>query len=331
MENNKIAHPFTWVTIDISGVCNAKCKYCATGSGSANPGKIMSLDLFKRTLDRAIEIGAADPSFTAGVALFNKGEPFLNPQFTEILDYIVDKGFKISLSSNCSVNKPLTKRQVEACTGVLVSVPGWSQESYDRVHKLNFEQVKENIAKLAANFKKYKMAKKINMTYHLYQNNLNELTGAIEFAQKLGIDFNPYYAHIIDYWKIKDYVEGTCSKELLDDINSSVFISNLKNGLSNVPSDYECPQHLVLNIDENANILTCCVLPNNHPEYSKGNLFDDNAIELINNRQKHNECAYCKKSGISKLLTTYVGTPHFVRELEKYVKLKNRFKFRIFK
>ena len=91
-----ILTPFNYVTIEISGICNAKCKYCATGSGSANPGTMMSLDLFKKTLDRLIDLGAVGETSTIG--LFNKGEPFLNPNFSEILDYIILKNLKFSLS-----------------------------------------------------------------------------------------------------------------------------------------------------------------------------------------------------------------------------------------
>ena len=46
-------------------------------------------------------------------------------------------------------------------------------------------------------------------------------------------------------------------------------------------------------------------------------------------RQDKMECNYCKKSGISKLLTTYEGTPHFVRQLEELAMLEESklFKF----
>ena len=163
------------------------------------------------------------------------------------------------------------------------------------------------------------------MTYHIYQHNLNELSGAIKFAQEHNIDFNPYYAHVIDYWKIKSYTDKTISQELLDDINTSVFVSHIRNGLSDVPKGYRCPQENVLNIDENGKIIACCVLPNNHPEYSFGNILDENAVELIISRQEIDECNYCKNSGISKLLTTYEGTPAYVRELEQYIKNEKKF------
>ena len=86
---DKKIQPYGYVTVDISGVCNAKCKYCATGARSANPGGMMSLELFKKTLDRLMELGAVEVGKTSTIGLFNKGEPFLNPDFSDILDYMI--------------------------------------------------------------------------------------------------------------------------------------------------------------------------------------------------------------------------------------------------
>ena len=328
---DKKIQPYGYVTVDISGVCNAKCKYCATGARSANPGGMMSLELFKKTLDRLMELGAVEVGKTSTIGLFNKGEPFLNPDFSEILDYIISKNLPFSLSSNFNVYKKMTRKQIDACTGIIVSVPGWSQESYDKVHKFDFEHIKENILKFLKDFKDAGQANKLFLTYHLYQYNLDELPLAIDFAKSNKMSFGSYYAHIIDYWKIKNYVENKLDDETLKDINNSVFINHLTNGLSNVPSDYICPQHGSLNIDEKANILACCVLPNNIEGYSLGNLFDENAKELILNRQKIKECDYCIKSGISKLMHTYGDMPLFVKRLNEQAVLAPKKKKNIFK
>ena len=307
-----ILTPFNYVTIEISGICNAKCKYCATGSGSANPGTMMSLDLFKKTLDRLIDLGAVGETSTIG--LFNKGEPFLNPNFSEILDYIILKNLKFSLSSNFNVYKKMSHEQINSCTGIIVSV-GWSQSSYDKVHKFNFKHIKENIIKFKKDFGELNQQNKLFITYHLYKYNISELPLAIAFSKKNGLSFHSYYAHIIDYWKIKKFVEHKLEEEALEDIKSSLFLSHLEDNLSNVPANYKCPQEKSLNIDEYANILTCCVLPNNINGYSQGNLFEKNAVELIKQRQNVSECSTCIKYGISKLEHSFANTPKFVYNL----------------
>ena len=183
----------------------------------------------------------------------------------------------------------MTKEQIDFCASILISIPGWSQESYDKVHKFNFEHIKENILKFKDDFDEYNQAFKLFLTYHIYQYNLDELPEVIEFAYQNKLTFNPYYAFVIDYWKAKDY---------------------------------KCPQESNLNIDENANILACCVLPNNIEGYSQGNLFDDNAAELILNRQNIKECEFCIKSGLSKSMHACTGIPLFVSKLMEYEQSK---------
>lgn len=62
-------------------------------------------------------------------------------------------------------------------------MPGFSQESYDKIHGFNFEKIKENIKKYANDMELAGVKDKMWVAYHMYQFNLDEIYDAYVFLR----------------------------------------------------------------------------------------------------------------------------------------------------
>ena len=146
---------FPRVAIDISGFCNAKCKYCVTGRKNReryniDGSKYMDFDLFTQIYEHLISKKIIIPE--TEIMLYNWGEPLINPDYINIIEYLADKKQKYSVSTNASA-APMTQKKnaYKKCTAFVMSMPGFSQQSYDKIHRFNFEVIKNNIEKLTKN------------------------------------------------------------------------------------------------------------------------------------------------------------------------------------
>ena len=83
-------------------------------------------------------------------------------------------------------------------TRILISMPGFSQASQDRIHGFSFERVKSNILRLREMFHNIPF----DMSYHIYQFNLDEIEAARQFCIQNGIRFAPNYAVLFDRNKL---------------------------------------------------------------------------------------------------------------------------------
>ncbi|MFH1754249.1 MAG: radical SAM protein [Candidatus Latescibacterota bacterium] len=96
-------------TIEPTNICNLRCVYCPQSDHDnhfINGRGYMSFETFKSILDNLL----AD--FTPNyVSLHRDGEPMLNKELDQFIQYTVSKGLKAIMSSNCTL---LTKERSEA-------------------------------------------------------------------------------------------------------------------------------------------------------------------------------------------------------------------------
>jgi MoaA/NifB/PqqE/SkfB family radical SAM enzyme len=299
---------FKQVYFEISGVCNAKCPFCITGTGRLSRGGFISVELFQKSIDKLIEKELIDNQ--SCIFLYNWGEPFLHPKINEIIEYVSEKKIKFALSSNASVYKELEIKAIKNLQEISFSIPGFSQDSYDRVHGFNFEKIKKNIAMFVENLRKVDYQNKVKIFFHIYQFNLDEIVLAKEFSRTLNTDFFPYYAFIADYEKAKNYLLNKLNLVEMRVVAESIVLADMARKIEMMPLDYRCPQDDILVLDENADILTCCFLPKDHPDYLCGNLFDDIMSENFKSETVKEECKFCLESGLSYCVHS-VTTPDF--------------------
>ena len=123
--------PIVWgyppvVMIEPTNICNLKCPLCPSGAGLLKRERgYMSLKEFKRLVDE-IE------KYTFMLLLWNQGEPFLNPDFIEMIEYANSKKLYLMTSTNANL-LPSAKEIVNSGLDLmLVSFDGATQETYNK-------------------------------------------------------------------------------------------------------------------------------------------------------------------------------------------------------
>lgn len=95
-------------SVDISGWCNARCKWCATGRKNLSnkiERQYMKVETFIKAYNHMRSIGLLHPYNE--IMLYSWGEPFLNPEYEKIISFLSENDQVFSLSTNVSVPKYL--------------------------------------------------------------------------------------------------------------------------------------------------------------------------------------------------------------------------------
>ena len=284
---------FKIVYFEISGICNANCPWCGTGNRSSKDysSKFVDLDQFRLAIAKMRESHLIDSNTI--IYLFNKGEPTLHPNFLDILKILSDNNLKFAISTNGSKFIEIPNQIQNNLLMIRISMPGFSQRSYDRIHGFNFNKILQNINKWISNIN----PSKIELCYHIYQFNLEEIDAAKNFCKEKGIKIFTEYAWIIDFQLSIGYLNGTIDKKILYQASKDLFFHYLDDLLKKCPSDYQCPEFETLAIDEFCNVLTCCGVLKNCPNYSLGSLFDLSKDEIEKNKSSQAICLNCLKLG----------------------------------
>lgn len=137
---------FKKITIDISDICNAKCKWCTTGiqnQEGMSCAHFMTAEYFEKVINYCLNKHIIRED--ADIELYSWAEPALNSEILAIIDVIVNKGMRYNLSTNGSKAVGLKKEHLKNLTFFMISLSGFSQETYGRIHGLNLEHIKANI------------------------------------------------------------------------------------------------------------------------------------------------------------------------------------------
>lgn len=285
--------PYPSIHIEISGICNARCPYCTAGVRNQNKGSFMDTGLFRDVMKQLVlsDLGSKELST---LALYNWGEPFLHPEFNKIIDCINEFGFKYVFSTNASIIPEIDRNFTKNLASAVISMPGFSQYSYDKIHGFQFNEIKNNILQIVKSLRKYGYTGEIKISYHVYQFNLEEMVVCHEFCQDIGANFFPNYATLLDWWTLMDYFNNTIAVEKLKAMSQDLFMKFIDEDTYRDIKIDRCPMiHDYLIINEYGNVVTCCNLPNNHPDYSCGNILQDDIEEILRNKATKQICREC--------------------------------------
>ncbi len=285
------------IIYEISGVCNAKCTYCPTGSGvtKGKPARFIPPEEFSRGLDRLYELNLLNNDIFFG--LYNWGDPLLHPQLDEILKVLNEEDQSFALSSNGSVvPKNLNSSLLENLSYFRISLPGFSQQSYDRIHQLNFDKVLHNINVL----KELAPPNTLEVTLYAYKFNIEEISRALEYFSNKNIRFQVGMPHLMDYEDAIGYLTETIDPVKKQRIEDDLFTDHIKPLLLHKRDKKSCPYlQNQLVIDEYNNVLTCCVLSKNSEDYIVGPLFELTKDEIFDVKTRGRSiCLQCMSAGV---------------------------------
>jgi MoaA/NifB/PqqE/SkfB family radical SAM enzyme len=290
------------ILVDIVGKCNAKCRWCVTGIEnrkhpqeipSMNYKNIMELGTFKKIICHLVEQKIMDAN--TRLTLYNRGEPFLHPHLQEIIEFVDNNDIKYNLSTNGSIplkgNYP--KNAFRNLDLMVVSFPGFSQKSYDKIHGFNIEWIKKNVENIINIMRSKGFQGTMQMSYHCYQFSQNEeMWEAAEYCKRLGIVFVPVTAHIADSKIAIQYLNNTLPYKELKELGQYLNLSYLKDLLNERSSNYVCPRlgNKQIVIDENGDTYPCCAFR----DKSLGKFLNCRFEEIIQAKNNAEICQTCQ-------------------------------------
>lgn len=136
----RIKYP-RFIEIELSNACNLRCTHCHRNGMDREPGN-MELALFKKFIDEI------ETYPLVSLCIVGQGEPTLNPQFSEMLQYASGKSIKIDLTTNGTIFDRYSFDEIlEWDIDVLgISVDGTDKSSYQQIRLGgNYDKLEANI------------------------------------------------------------------------------------------------------------------------------------------------------------------------------------------
>jgi radical SAM protein with 4Fe4S-binding SPASM domain len=172
--------------VDPGSICNLRCPFCATGNGSLALSKEF---LQQRDFDTVLERLPALKS----LALYQWGEPLLNPAIHGMIEAAAAKGTDVVISTHLSLkdfDAAAARRLVTSgLVRLIVSCDGASQRTYQRYRVGgDFNLVMRNLKLLLAAKSELKLTKpRIDWQFLVHRGNQHEIGKASRLAKKLGV------------------------------------------------------------------------------------------------------------------------------------------------
>jgi len=227
------------------------------------------------------------------IGLYSWGEPFLHPRFEEMIEIIAKLGFGYSLSTNASTPKEISDLALTSLHEIKFSMPGFSQESYDRQHGFDFSTIKQNIEKIVSSVATRSSRTSFSVIYHVYKSNCgDEFRAAADFCRKLNMKIDPI-------WAIRT---GFTMPDTIPLVEPNNFRTDIWDKIYKIqPADWKCPQYEILVIDEFSNVVQCCVTDRYVHDFIISNIKEVDFENLRGLKEKAAICQRCIKTGIGFL------------------------------
>lgn len=181
-------------------------------------------------------------------------------------------------------------------------MPGFSQESYNKMHSFKFDVIKNNIRLLLSNLKENGFEGKAQISYHVYQFNKEELDCAKKFAKELGIDIVPIPAYLASYELSKAFLQNDLSEDIVSDVKSELLLEHVPDLLSQRPENYRCMVENVISIHWDGKLELCCCCDDAAKGFLWKYIWDIESLEewhaYRSNMLKSETCAECRRLGI---------------------------------
>ena len=176
-------HTFDWIQVEVTSHCNALCVYCPrTVFKESWQDRHLSLETFKK-------LGTV-LSRTELVHLQGWGEPFLNPEFFEIVAFAKRAGCRVGTTTNAMLlNEETIRKVIESGLDILAFSLAGTKESNDIIRKgTNLKKVLKAIETLGKEKeRKGIMTPEIHVAYMLFRSGMKELEALPSLLEGLGV------------------------------------------------------------------------------------------------------------------------------------------------
>ncbi len=195
------------VVWDFTHKCNLRCKHCYSNSGEPEPDEL--------TTEQALNVvdQLADAHVTA--LAFSGGEPLTRKDFFQVARYASDRGLYVSLASNGTLlNKENAKKIKAAGVNYIdISIDGATAKTHD-----DFRGVPGAYDQAVAGLKNCIDADICAcIATTVGKNNMAELPGIIDLAEKLGVERFTYF-NFIPAGRGKDHADQDLSAQEREEV-----------------------------------------------------------------------------------------------------------------
>lgn len=186
-----IRKPIVWgmpisYSIEPTNHCNLKCPECPSGLGSlTRPLGLLRIDYFKKLVDEIKSTGFY-------IQLFFQGEPYINKNLPQMIDYAQKNNVYVSISTNGHfINKKNVESVlVHAPDKLIFSVDGLDEESYQNYRVGGtFKQADEGLRTLVK--LKKRLAKKkpfVEFQFIVMKQNEHQMNDVLKYGKDVGVD-----------------------------------------------------------------------------------------------------------------------------------------------
>ena len=183
--------PFVWgkpisISIEPTTSCNLRCPECPSGLRSfTRPVGMLDVELYHNTIDQSYKSSSY-------LLLYFQGEPYLHPNFTELVNYASTKGLYTATSTNAHyLTDENSKKTIESgLDRLIISIDGTTQDTYESY------RVGGNLTKViegTRNILKWKKKLKSKTPYVMFQflvvkPNEHQIEEVKALGKELGVD-----------------------------------------------------------------------------------------------------------------------------------------------
>ncbi len=177
--------PFT-ISVEPTTACNLRCPECPSGLRSfTRPTGNLKKDFFKRFIDDSY-------SHLIYLIFYFQGEPYINPDFLDMVRYASDKKiYTITSTNGHFLNDENAKKTVlSGLDRLIISVDGTTQETYEKYRK---EGKLANVIAGTKNLLRWKKKLKSKSPHVIFQflvvgHNEHQIEDLYDLAEELGVD-----------------------------------------------------------------------------------------------------------------------------------------------
>lgn len=266
--------------------CNHRCIHCGFQQYQEYSGgpHYLSLRAFRNFADDFSTLGGVEIWFAGN------GEPFLNPDLPEMIQYGASKGLSMAFSSNAVlVNQKIIEDITPHLTWAKFSVNGATPDDYSRVHQCStnsFQKMKANLKRFTSYRERVPEGPQLIIQFLVMAENWDNIKNMVDVHHEVGTD-QLIFRNIITkdpapVPPIPDHVRKELKEvELFEDVAVDW------NSFDKRPSSpwEKCYGiNFRINLTDRGELYTCCrnlVLPSIY-----GNITNDRFIDIWNSSQK---------------------------------------------
>lgn len=274
--------------IDVVDACPGACRSCPVGTDPRRDGNRMTLDLFRRILDKAQK-----ETRVRKIQLYRWSDPLIHPQIHLFVAECLARGIRCSTSSFLqTTNCDWEAIAASGVTEFRVSFSGSDMRKYQTpATPERFMSKFEALAKLSWNPRTEKV-----MFVHIYRDNKREIPLMKRYAEVHGFRPVAFPATFMSYDRIIEKNYTPQDIETISWLTETPEANIARHRRRPDAGDYCLMQSGEVTLDSRGNMQLCQLM---FPaKYRMGNFLDTPLKDLRKKVREHPMCKRCKPAGV---------------------------------